>query len=119
MNTLKKGAFMKIQLIRNATMKITYAGRTLLTDPMLAPKGDFKAFAGIARNPTIELPFQIEAIVAGVESVVVSHDHPDHFDKAACAALPKTIPAFCQPANEGKMTGEGFQSVIPIERSFT
>ena len=45
---------MKIQLIRNATMKITYAGRTILSDPMLAPKGDFKSFAGIARNPTIE-----------------------------------------------------------------
>ena len=44
-------------------MKITYAGRTILTDPMLSPKGDFKAFAGIARNPTIELPFQIEEIV--------------------------------------------------------
>jgi L-ascorbate metabolism protein UlaG (beta-lactamase superfamily) len=110
---------MKIQLIRNATMKISYAGRTLLTDPMLSPKGDFKSFAGIARNPTIELPFQIEEIVAGVDSVVVSHDHPDHFDKAASAALPKMTAVFCQPGDEGKMTDEGFLSVIPIERSYT
>jgi L-ascorbate metabolism protein UlaG (beta-lactamase superfamily) len=110
---------MKIQLIRNATMKITYAGRTFLTDPMLAPKGDFKAFAGIARNPTIELPFQIEEIVEGIESVVVSHDHPDHFDKTASAALPKMIPVLCQPGDEGKLTDEGFQSVIPIETSYT
>jgi L-ascorbate metabolism protein UlaG (beta-lactamase superfamily) len=110
---------MKIQLIRNATMKITYAGRTFLTDPMLAPKGDFKAFAGIARNPTIALPFQIEEIVEGIESVVVSHDHPDHFDKTASAALPKIFPVFCQPGDEGKMTDEGFQSVIPIETSYT
>ena len=27
----------KIQLIRNATMKITYAGKTTLADPMLSP----------------------------------------------------------------------------------
>ena len=110
---------MKIQLIRNATMKITYAGRTLLTDPMLSPQGAFKSFAGIARNPTIELPLQIEAIVDRVESVVVSHDHPDHFDKVASAALPKMTPVFCQPGDAGKMTDEGFQSVIPIERSYT
>jgi len=110
---------MKIQLIRNATMKITYAGRTMLTDPMLSPKGEFKAFAGIARNPTIELPFQIEEIVGGIESVVVSHDHPDHFDKTASATLPKMIPVFCQPGVEGKLADEGFQSIIPIERSHT
>ena len=110
---------MKIQLIRNATMKISYAGRTLLTDPMLSPKGDFKSFAGIARNPTIELPLQIKEIVDGVEGVVVSHDHPDHFDKTARAALPKMTPVFCQPGDAGKMTDEGFQSVIPIERSCT
>ena len=62
---------MKIQLIRNATMKITYAGRTFLTDPMLSTKGDFEAFAGIAPNPTIELPFQIEDIIKGIESVLL------------------------------------------------
>ena len=110
---------MKIQLIRNATMKISYAGRTILTDPMLSPKGDFKAFAGIARNPTIELPIKIEDIVEGIDCVVVSHDHPDHFDKTASAALPKMIPVFCQPADEGKLTDEGFQAVIPIDRSYS
>jgi L-ascorbate metabolism protein UlaG (beta-lactamase superfamily) len=110
---------MKIQLIRNATMKITYAGRTFLTDPMLSPKGEFEAFAGIAPNPTIELPFQIEDIIKGIESVIVSHDHPDHFDNTASAALPKMIPVFCQPGNEQKMTGEGFQTVIPIETFYT
>jgi len=100
-------------------MRITYAGCTFLTDPMLAPKGDFEAFAGIARNPTVELPFQLEEIVEGIESIFVSHDHPDHFDKTASAALPKMIPAFCQPGDEGKLTGEGFQAVIPIETSCT
>jgi len=109
----------KIQLIRNATMKIIYAGRTILTDPMLSPKGEFEPFAGIARNPTIELPFQAEEIVKGIESVIVTHDHPDHFDKAASLALPKVMPVFCQPGDEERMTEEGFQNVLPIETSRT
>jgi len=100
-------------------MKITYAGRTILTDPMLAPKGDFEAFAGIARNPIIELPYKIEDIVNRIDSVLVSHDHPDHYDKTAGTALPKTTTVFCQPGDEGRMTDEGFQSVTPIETSCT
>jgi L-ascorbate metabolism protein UlaG (beta-lactamase superfamily) len=110
---------MKIQLIRNATMRITYAGRTILTDPMLAPKDAYKPFADLARNPTIELPFQVEEIVKGIESVVVTHNHPDHFDKAASAALPKGIPVFCQPGDEVRMTEDGFRNVIPVEKSHT
>jgi len=47
---------MKIQLIRNATMKLTYAGKTILTDPMLSAKNAYDPFAGVARNPTVELP---------------------------------------------------------------
>ena len=82
---------MEIQLIRNATMKITYGGHTILTDPMLSPKGAFRSFANIAKNPTIELPFPVEDVVTGVEAAVVTHYHPDHFDKAAGAALPKRI----------------------------
>jgi L-ascorbate metabolism protein UlaG (beta-lactamase superfamily) len=110
---------MKIQLIRNATMKMTYAGRTILTDPMLAPKDAYEPFAGIARNPAIELPFQVEEIVKGVESVVVTHDHPDHFDKTASIALSKVTLVFCQPGDEARLTEEGFSTVIPIDKSHT
>jgi L-ascorbate metabolism protein UlaG (beta-lactamase superfamily) len=108
---------MKIQLIRNATMKITYAGRTILTDPMLSPKDEFDPFAGIARNPTIELPLQIEDIVRGVESVIVTHYHPDHFDMAASLALPKETPIFCQSGDESRMIEEGFKNILPLETS--
>ena len=85
---------MKIQLIRNATMKLTFAGRTILTDPMLSTKGAYEPFAGIARNPTIDLPLPIEEILDGVESVVISHDHPDHFDREAPLML---IHRGCRP----------------------
>jgi L-ascorbate metabolism protein UlaG (beta-lactamase superfamily) len=51
------------QLIRNATMKLTYAGTTFLIDPMLAVKGAYKGFDGTPRselrNPLVDLPCRL------------------------------------------------------------
>ncbi len=105
---------MKIQLIRNATMKLTYAGQTILTDPMPSAKDALDPFAGGARNPTVELPHTLEQILDSVDGVLVSHVHPDHFDSVASAALPKTIPVLCQPDDEQRITEEGFRTVISI-----
>lgn len=107
---------MKIQLIRNATMKITYAGETLVTDPMLSTKGAFRSFAGVEKNPTIELPLSIKEILLGVDGIIVSHTHPDHFDEAAIENIPKDLPIFCQPEDQNKMEEE-FSNVIPIVTS--
>jgi L-ascorbate metabolism protein UlaG (beta-lactamase superfamily) len=115
----QKEDMVNIQLIRNATMKITYAGRTILTDPMLSPKGAIRSFANIAPNPTTDLPFPAAEVVQGINSVLVTHTHPDHFDSVAGELLPKEIPVFCQPGDEGRFTGDGFQNVIPIETSHT
>ena len=108
----------KIQLIRNATMKLTYAGKTFLADPMLSAKDAMDPFAGIARNPTVELPFQAQEVIQGADGVIISHYHPDHFDKAASDILAKELPIFCQPGDEGRMAEEGFTNVIPIETSY-
>lgn len=110
---------MKLQLIRNATMKFTYAGHTLLTDPMLSPKDAFDGFAGIARNPTVELPFPVEEILDGLGAVVVSHTHADHLDPAAIAAIPKETPLFCQPGDKSKMVEYGFYAVTPVDTTLT
>lgn len=46
---------MKITQVRNATLLIHYAGTRFLIDPMLAPKGSYPGFEGMAnshlRNP--------------------------------------------------------------------
>lgn len=108
---------MQIQLIRNATMKITYTGHTFLADPMLASKDEYDPFVGKARNPTIELPIPIEDIIAGIDGIAVTHIHPDHFDKTAGETLPKDIPLFCQPGDEERMTKFGFQQINAIDTS--
>lgn len=110
---------MRIQLIRNATMQITYAGKTLLTDPMLSSRGSLPSFAGVEKNPTAELPFSVPEILHGVDGVIVSHDHPDHLDREALSALPRDVPVFCQPGDAGRFEGAGFERVRAVKDSAT
>ncbi|HOT75214.1 MAG TPA: MBL fold metallo-hydrolase [Candidatus Wallbacteria bacterium] len=106
---------LSIRLIRNATMKITYAGHTFLTDPMLSPKGTIRPFAGIERNPTVDLPLKTSEITKAVDCVLVTHIHPDHFDTAACEVIAREMPFFCQAGDEGVIKNAGFKNVDPVE----
>ena len=45
---------MKLQLFRNATLKLDYAGHTVLIDPYLAPKHSLPSFTGRLLNPSAE-----------------------------------------------------------------
>lgn len=105
---------MKLQLIRNATLKLGYAGRTVLIDPYLAAKHSLPSFANRSENPMVELPVGIEAILDGVDMVIVSHLHSDHFDDVAKQRLPKHLPIFCQPGDEGEIRAAGFTDVTPL-----
>lgn len=80
------------EFIRNATARLRYAGMTLLLDPMLSERGALQSFAGIAPNPTADLPRPAADIIADIDAVIVSHMHSDHFDPAATEMLPKDIP---------------------------
>jgi L-ascorbate metabolism protein UlaG (beta-lactamase superfamily) len=105
---------MKLQLIRNATLKLDYAGRIVLIDPYLAPKHSLESFAGRSPNPMVELPVEIEDILDGVELVIVSHLHSDHFDSVAMERVPKDLPIFCQPGDEETIREAGFSHVTPL-----
>lgn len=106
---------MRLQLIRNATMILDYAGQRILADPDFAPKETRRSFTGKARNPMVDLPIPPEQIMAGIGLVLVTHLHADHFDEKAQAALPKTLPLLCQPGDEGKIAEKGFQDVRPVD----
>ena len=108
---------MKLQLIRNATMKIEYSGKTILTDPMLAGKYAYETFIGRSPNPLEDLPISIEEILSGVELCLVSHLHIDHFDPMAQEVLPKDLQIFCQPGDEPMIESVGFKNVKVLEDS--
>src|SRR5687767_7289181 len=100
MQSTHQGGKMLLQLIRNATMRLTYNGHVILTDPYLGRKYSYLSLGGREQNPTVELPLPTEQAINGVEMVLVSHLHNDHFDPAAWEVLPKDIPIFCQPGDE-------------------
>ena len=90
---------MKVQQIRNATLKITYGGIVLLLDPWLQDRGTgFSAptvkpkMEGL-RGPLDELPMSPEEILKEVEYCLVTHVHPDHFTEDY---LPKSIKILVQ-----------------------
>lgn len=105
---------MQLQLIRNATLRLSYHGHMLLIDPFFAPKHMLPAFADKSPNPMVDLPLPLEAILEDVQAVIVSHLHTDHFDSVAKDVLPKTLPLFCQPGNEQPIRDAGFADVRVI-----
>ncbi|MCV9999708.1 MBL fold metallo-hydrolase [Pararhizobium sp. YC-54] len=110
---------MQLQLIRNATLKLDYAGRTVLIDPYLAPKHSLPSFTGRSPNPMVELPAEIDDILEGVDLVIVSHLHDDHFDSVAMERVPKHLPLFCQPGDEATIREAGFTNVTPLTETAT
>ncbi|MGE0237089.1 MAG: MBL fold metallo-hydrolase [Parvibaculaceae bacterium] len=105
---------MKLQLFRNATLKLDCAGRTVLIDPYLAPRHSLPSFTGRSPNPMTELPASIEDILKGVELVVVSHLHTDHFDGVAKERVPKDLPLICRPGDETVIAQAGFTDIRPL-----
>jgi len=105
---------MQIQQIRNATLRITYAGKLFITDPLLADKYTMPSYRGVSPNPLVDLPCTPQEVIAGIEMALISHIHSDHFDQTAQRLLPKDIPLFCQPGDASRIESKGFHNVLPV-----
>jgi len=97
-----------IQLVRNATLILHYGGHKILVDPMLSKKGEIESWAGIARNPTVDLKLPMNDITDNVDLVLVSHTHADHFDDAAVRILNKSVNILNQPADSAFFKSKGY-----------
>lgn len=105
---------MQIQLIRSATLRFHYARKNFMIDPYLAAKHTRPSFTGKSPNPLVDLPFPPQEVIAGIEMVLISHLHSDHFDPAAQDLLPKGIPIFCQEEDQARIESKGFREVTPL-----
>lgn len=94
---------MKLTQIRNATLKVEYAGKKFLIDPMLSPKDGFPGFPGTLNshvaNPTVDLPLPLSEILA-VDVVILTHTHQDHWDDTAKTVISKDMLIFTQNSRD-------------------
>jgi len=106
---------MKIKQVRHATVLIEYGDTRFLVDPYLAREGAYPGFEGTANshltNPRVELKTPIEEIL-GVDAVIVTHTHADHWDEAAASLVPKSLPVFAQHQQDADLIrSSGFTDV--------
>ncbi|HAW0372357.1 TPA: MBL fold metallo-hydrolase [Escherichia coli] len=114
---------MKIIQVRNATQLISYAGKKFLVDPMLAKKEAYSGFEGTARSdiriPMTELPFDLDVLL-DVDAIIVTHTHPDHWDEAAVAHIPKDKLIYVQNEHDEKiLRSQGFSNLVILSDKST
>ena len=105
---------MRVTLVRHATLLLETSGGRVLVDPMLDDAGTrppIEDTPNQTRNPLVELPTAAGTIVSGVDGVIVTHLHQDHFDETAARLLPLAVPILTQPAGLETLRGRGFTAV--------
>jgi L-ascorbate metabolism protein UlaG (beta-lactamase superfamily) len=109
----------RLQLIRHATLLLDYAGRRLLVDPMLCDAGAMPPIEGTpnqAPNPLVGLPVVADELASGLDAVLVTHIHDDHFDDELAPLLDRGLPIVCQPTDVGYFKSKrGFADVRPVD----
>ena len=107
-----------IRLVRNATLRINYAGHTILVDPLLAEKASLISALGVNVSPRVHLTMPINEIVEDVDCVLLTHNHPDHYDSSVKKHLPSDILFLTQPEDCKIIMNDGFTNVVPINDTF-
>lgn len=106
---------MQLTQIRNATLKLDYAGVRFLIDPMLADKEAWPGFPGTARshlrNPLVALPVSVDTLL-DVDVIIVTHTHQDHWDEAAQQLIPKDKMIYTQNESDASLIrSQGFTAI--------
>jgi L-ascorbate metabolism protein UlaG (beta-lactamase superfamily) len=103
----------QLTLVRNATVVLSLGDRRILVDPMLDDMGARPPIEGTlpqVPNPTVPLPIPAGEVVRGLDAVIVTHRHRDHLDASAEELLPRDVPVFCQPEDEGALRELGLDA---------
>ena len=106
---------MKIHHLRNATALLSIGEHRLLLDPMLAEPGSmpgFKLFGGGRRpNPLVPLPPSGRAALDEATAVLVTHEHPDHLDRAGTRWIAaRGLPVWASPMDARSLRKKGLDA---------
>jgi L-ascorbate metabolism protein UlaG (beta-lactamase superfamily) len=113
---------MRLCLIRHATLRVEFHGHIFLVDPMLDDAGarpPIQDSPNPKNNPLVSLPVAPQDVVKGIEAMLVTHTHSDHWDETAARLLAKDLPLFGQVADEAKFRSQEFVDVRPVAEEVT
>lgn len=111
---------MKIHHLRNASLVIEADARVILVDPILGSAGKGIPFTFVRfkprRNPMVGLPEICKPILEKVTHCLITHNHPDHLDRAAIQYLKENnIPITCSSIEEKIYKRKGLNVVQTLD----
>lgn len=116
--TVQMQARNSVRLIRNATLRMEYAGRQILVDPMLGEKGSVHSALGVNLNPRVDLVMPVAEVLRGVDFTLLTHTHIDHYDSAAVRLIPKDMPWYIQTEDAAQVREkDGFRRAVTVADS--
>lgn len=106
---------MKFHHIRNATALLTLGERRLLIDPMFCDPGAMPPLKlrgpGRRRNPLVPLPEGAHEVMDRATDLLITHEHPDHFDRLALAwARDRGIATWSSAVDAPNLRKKGLQA---------
>jgi L-ascorbate metabolism protein UlaG (beta-lactamase superfamily) len=101
--------------IGTATVLLTYAGFTLLTDPNFLHQGEHVHLGYGARAKRLTNPAIAIENLPPLDLVLLSHLHEDHFDRLVARTLHKNIPIVTTPKAALGLDKLGFHMTHPLK----
>jgi L-ascorbate metabolism protein UlaG (beta-lactamase superfamily) len=99
-----------IFFVGNATVILSYAGFTILTDPNFLHRGDHVHLGhGMTAARRTDPAIELEALPP-IDFVVLSHMHEDHFDREVERKLDRSLPIVTTPHGAADLTSKGFRA---------
>jgi L-ascorbate metabolism protein UlaG (beta-lactamase superfamily) len=109
---------MRLRLVRHATLIIEYDGHKILLDPMLDEAGARPAIENspnARKNPLVALPEPAPEFLRGVEAILVTHTHSDHWDATAATLIPKQLQFFGEMEDQPQFRSAGFTAAQAVQ----
>lgn len=105
----------ELTFIGTATVVLRLGGFTVLTDPNFLHAGDHAYLGlGLRSKRLLDPAIEIEDL-PGIDIVVLSHHHGDHFDRVAASRLDKDLPIVTEPHSARKLRSQGFRHPAALE----
>ena len=104
-----------LTFVGTATTVLRLGGFTVLTDPNFLHRGE-RAYLGYGLSSRRRTdPMAIPEDLRGLDAVVLSHLHGDHFDRRARAQLPRSVPIATTGPAERRLRKWGFTAATALD----